>query len=216
MYKIGDFSKMSKTTIKTLRYYEKEGLLIPAYIDPNTSYRYYESSQLTDLTKLISLRQAGLSINDIKEILNGNDAKVIFENRKKEIEKELNTLIGELSKINYLMEDINMKKPLHMLCGVNIGDYEFNHDTIIDVIKNMTCCDILNIQIQIFEIGNQVSVNISVISVIGGLGNFVDLKFFPHLQIVSHLGGMLTLFKITVFINQRLYHSGRFLFCSTT
>ena len=28
-----------------------------------------------------------------------------------------------------------MKKPLHMLTGVNIGDYEFNHDTIIDVIK---------------------------------------------------------------------------------
>ena len=112
MYKIGDFSKMSKTTIKTLRYYEKEGLLIPAYIDPNTSYRYYESSQLTDLTKLISLRQAGLSINDIKEILNGKDAKVIFENRKKEIEKELNTLIGELSKINYLMEDINMKNEI--------------------------------------------------------------------------------------------------------
>ena len=83
MYKIGDFSKMSKTTIKTLRYYEKEGLLIPAYVDPNTSYRYYESSQLTDLTKLISLRQAGLSINDIKEILNGKDVKVIFENRKK-------------------------------------------------------------------------------------------------------------------------------------
>ena len=46
MYKIGDFSKMSKTTIKTLRYYENEGLLLPAYVDPYTSYRYYESRQL--------------------------------------------------------------------------------------------------------------------------------------------------------------------------
>ena len=33
MYKIGDFSSMSKTTIKTLRWYEKEGLLIHIYID---------------------------------------------------------------------------------------------------------------------------------------------------------------------------------------
>ena len=33
------------------------------------------------------------------------------------------------------MEDLKMKKPLHMLCGVNIGDYEFKHDTIIDVVK---------------------------------------------------------------------------------
>lgn len=43
MYKIGDFSRLLKTTIKTLRYYEKEKLLIPAFIDPNTGYRYYET-----------------------------------------------------------------------------------------------------------------------------------------------------------------------------
>ena len=53
MYKIGDFSSMSKTTIKTLRYYEKEGLLTPVYIDQNTGYRYYESSQLIDISKII-------------------------------------------------------------------------------------------------------------------------------------------------------------------
>ena len=85
MYKIGEFSKMSKTTIKTLRYYENEGLLIPTYVDPYTSYRYYESRQLTDLTKIISLRQAGLSINDIKEILIGNNVKEILEKRKMEL-----------------------------------------------------------------------------------------------------------------------------------
>ena len=68
MYRIGDFSKASKTTIKTLRYYEKEGLLIPTFVDPYTGYRYYETSQLYDLSKIISLRQLGLSISDIKEI----------------------------------------------------------------------------------------------------------------------------------------------------
>ena len=62
MYKIGDFSKMSKTTIKALRYYEKEGLLTPAFIDQDTGYRYYESNQLVDISKIISLRQIGLSI----------------------------------------------------------------------------------------------------------------------------------------------------------
>ena len=112
MYKIGDFSKMSKITIKTLRYYENEGLLIPAYVDPNTSYRYYESKQLTDVTKIISLRQAGLSINDIKEMLSGNNVREILEKRKIELEVELNTLNNQLSKINYLMEDINMKNEI--------------------------------------------------------------------------------------------------------
>ena len=112
MYKIGDFSKMSKTTIKTLRYYENEGLLLPAYVDPYTSYRYYKSSQLTDLTRIISLRQAGLSINDIKEVLTGSSVKEIFEKRKKELEVEINALNNKLSKINYLMEDINMKNQI--------------------------------------------------------------------------------------------------------
>ena len=112
MYKIGDFSKMSKTTIKTLRYYENEGLLIPTYVDPYTSYRYYESSQLTDLTRILSLRQAGLSISDIKQILIGKNVKDILEKRKIELELELNTLNIKLSKINYLMENINMNNKI--------------------------------------------------------------------------------------------------------
>ena len=33
MYRIGEFSELSKTTIKALRYYEKEGLLIPADVE---------------------------------------------------------------------------------------------------------------------------------------------------------------------------------------
>ena len=33
MYKIGEFSKLAKTTIKTLRFYEKEKLLIPSFVD---------------------------------------------------------------------------------------------------------------------------------------------------------------------------------------
>ena len=111
MYKIGDFSNMSKTTIKTLRYYEKEGLLKPVYIDLNTGYRYYETSQLVELSKIMHLRQAGLSIKDIKNILGGQDLTEILKNRKKEIEKQLFNYNTELSKINYLLEG-NMKNEI--------------------------------------------------------------------------------------------------------
>ena len=103
---------MSKTTIKTLRYYEKEGLLKPTFIDQNTSYRYYESSQLVDISKIIHLRQAGLSIKDIKKVLDGYDIVEILENRKKEIEKNLEAYNIELSKINYLLEGENMQNEI--------------------------------------------------------------------------------------------------------
>ena len=83
MFKIGDFSKMSKVTIKALRYYEKEGLLKPVYVDLNTGYRYYETSQLVEISKIISLRQIGLSIKDIKNIIDGYDMENILNKRKK-------------------------------------------------------------------------------------------------------------------------------------
>ena len=112
MYKIGEFSKMSKTTIKTLRYYEKEGLLKPTFIDQYTSYRYYESSQLVEISKIISLRQVGLSIKEIKKILDGYDMAEILKTRKKEIENNLIDYNIQLSKINYLLEEKNMKNEI--------------------------------------------------------------------------------------------------------
>ena len=112
MYKIGDFSSMSKTTIKTLRYYEKEGLLKPVYVDLNTGYRYYDTSQLMEISKIISLRQIGLSIKDIKNILNGYNMVEILNKRKKELEDDLVLFNMELSKINYLLEGDNMKNEI--------------------------------------------------------------------------------------------------------
>lgn len=112
MVRIGEFSKMSKTTIKALRYYEKEGLLKPIFIDPYTNYRYYESSQLVEISKIIHLRQVGLSIKDIKKVLDGNNVVDILKNRKKEIEKNLKNYNIELSKINYLLEGGNMKNEI--------------------------------------------------------------------------------------------------------
>lgn len=112
MYKIGDFSSMSKTTIKTLRYYEKEGLLKPVYVDLNTGYRYYETSQLVEISRIISLRQIGLSIKDIKSVLSGYDMEQILNKRKKEIQENLIDYNIQLSKINYLLEENHMKNEI--------------------------------------------------------------------------------------------------------
>lgn len=109
MYKIGDFSSMSKTTIKTLRYYEKEGLLTPAYVDLYTGYRYYETSQLVELSKIISLRQIGVSIKDIKSILQGYDMEKILNKRKKELEEILPYIIQSFLKLIIYWREIICK-----------------------------------------------------------------------------------------------------------
>lgn len=108
MHKIGEFSVLAKTTIKTLRYYEKENLLIPSFVDAN-GYRYYETKQLLDLAKIISLRQIGFTITEIKSVLDGIDIKHLLSKRKQLIQKELDEFNYQLSKINYLLEGKNMK-----------------------------------------------------------------------------------------------------------
>lgn len=108
MYKIGEFSTLSKTTIKTLRYYEKEKLLMPCFVDTN-GYRYYETVQLKDLANIISYRQIGFSIEEIKQIRSSGDLNSMLARRKEELEKEMMESHFQLSKINYLLEEKNMK-----------------------------------------------------------------------------------------------------------
>lgn len=40
MFKIGEFSKLSMLTVKALRFYEKQGILIPAEVDRQSGYRF--------------------------------------------------------------------------------------------------------------------------------------------------------------------------------
>ena len=113
MFKIGDFSKLSKVTIKALRYYEKEGLIIPAYIDEANGYRYYESNQLLEISRIISLRQIGLSIEEIKKLIKNEESlENILKIKKEEIENTINKYNYQLSKINYLLEEKAMKEEI--------------------------------------------------------------------------------------------------------
>lgn len=71
MLKIGDFSRISQVTIKALRLYDTLGLLQPASIDPFTNYRYYTLDQLADIHRIVALKEMGLSLDQIRELLQG-------------------------------------------------------------------------------------------------------------------------------------------------
>ncbi len=113
MLKIGDFSKMSKVTIRTLRFYEKEKLLSPTKIDKTNGYRYYENRQLLDLARIISLKQTGLSIDEIKKIVLDNEPMLdILKSKKIELEGVIKAYEHQLSKLNYLIKEKNMKEEI--------------------------------------------------------------------------------------------------------
>ncbi|MGN1200781.1 MAG: MerR family transcriptional regulator [Candidatus Caccovivens sp.] len=108
MYKIGEFSILSKTTIKTLRFYEKQGLLSPSKVDDN-GYRYYEANKLLELCNIVSLRQLGFSIKEIKQLKNGVKFEQLLSSKLIELENIQKETILKLSKIKYLLGEKNMK-----------------------------------------------------------------------------------------------------------
>ena len=78
VFTIGMFSKINKITTKTLRHYDEIGLLKPKHVDEFTGYRYYITEQLVDLHKILTLKQMGLALQDIKEVLENPKAIDLF------------------------------------------------------------------------------------------------------------------------------------------
>ena len=106
MYRIGQFSRFTRITIKALRFYEEERLITPNWTDPVTGYRYYTTDQLPRAHKIMSLRQCGFSIPQIRNILAGKNIATYFEERKKELEKEVQESSRQLSSIINYMESL--------------------------------------------------------------------------------------------------------------
>ena len=66
--KIGEFSKMMQVTVRTLRYYEQRGLLIPDEVDEWTRHRYYSIDQMLKLKDIRDLQRLGFSLDEIKDL----------------------------------------------------------------------------------------------------------------------------------------------------
>jgi DNA-binding transcriptional MerR regulator len=69
MYAIGEFSRISGLTIKTLRFYHEAGLIVPAHVDEQSGYRYYSSGQIETARVVTALRGLELPVAEIAEIL---------------------------------------------------------------------------------------------------------------------------------------------------
>ena len=93
MYSIGEFSKMTVLSIKSLRLYHEKGILVPASIDSSTGYRYYNNENFDTAKAIKVLRQFDFSINEIKEVLDEckdeSDIIGFLETKQNEIESKL-------------------------------------------------------------------------------------------------------------------------------
>ena len=69
MYQIGAFSKICQVSVKTLRHYDRIGLLKPAEVDRFTGYRYYDRAQLERMLLIQRLKRYGFSLDEVQALL---------------------------------------------------------------------------------------------------------------------------------------------------
>jgi DNA-binding transcriptional MerR regulator/DNA gyrase inhibitor GyrI len=93
MFSIGEFSKISGLTVKTLRFYHERGVLIPASVDAESGYRYYDERNLDTARAIASLRDYGFSLDQIADILrdHGDEADILhfLQRRKQELSERM-------------------------------------------------------------------------------------------------------------------------------
>ena len=104
---ISEFAKLRGININSLRYYEKLGILKPAYVDQQTGYRYYSPEQLPLLNQIILCIQLGIPLKEMTVFLDesGNlqsrklleKGKLVAQQRIKELEDNLRYIETSLS-----------------------------------------------------------------------------------------------------------------------
>lgn len=89
MFRIGTFSKLAQVSVRTLRFYEERGLIIPAFVDHASGYRYYTLDQLPRLQRVLALRDLGLSLDEIARLvrrpLSAERLRVLLAQKQREL-----------------------------------------------------------------------------------------------------------------------------------
>ena len=96
MLRIGEFSKLSRVSIRMLRHYDEIGLLHPAAIDPFTGYRSYSEDQLPTVGRITALRDMGFGLTTIGELLASRGDPEALE---RQLEARRRDLLAELADI---------------------------------------------------------------------------------------------------------------------
>jgi DNA-binding transcriptional MerR regulator len=113
MIRIGDFSKLGRITVKTLRYYDEVGLLKPARVDGFTGYRYYTIEQLPRLNRILALKDLGFSLAEIGQLLAGDltleQMRGMLKLRQAEIRQQLQEQTERLARVEARLRQIEQE-----------------------------------------------------------------------------------------------------------
>ena len=118
-WSIAEVARMSGTTPRTLRHYHDIGLLAPAQIGGN-GYRYYEREQLERLQQILLLREMGLGLRQIAEVLEGQQDPLAS------LRSHLDWLRNETDRLARLQRTVE-RTILDLEGGISMTDQDLFH-----------------------------------------------------------------------------------------
>jgi len=109
LLKIGEFARLGSVSPRTLRHYEDVGLLTPVHVDPLTGYRAYRPDQLAQLNRIVALKDLGLSLAEIAQLLDGVTAEQLYKMlalRRMQLEGEIEVQRAQLARVEARLRQI--------------------------------------------------------------------------------------------------------------
>lgn len=110
MRSIGEMARDSGLGVSALRFYDRAGVLVPAWVDPVSGYRWYEPEQLQEARLLARLRRSGMPLADIRLVLaswSGVDTDLVRKLLKahlRRLEQGLSEARSEFSALRALLD----------------------------------------------------------------------------------------------------------------
>lgn len=117
---IGAFARFARLTVKAVRHYDAEGLLVPAHVDPHNGYRYFRADQVRTATTIALLRGLDVPLPAVREVLAAPDPDAVAA----VLDRERERLRGELARREEVLRSLDglARRPQRVRYDVRIAD----------------------------------------------------------------------------------------------
>ena len=106
---IGKMAALNRISISTLRLYDEKGLLKPRYTDPQTGYRYYDIDQNARLDMIVYMKELGMSLSQISQVLKKEDFTLIEEllsQKNEQIHRQIRELKSQHAAVERAIQSV--------------------------------------------------------------------------------------------------------------
>ena len=130
MYRIGEFSRITRLTVKALRLYHDKGVIVPSVVDSDSGYRYYSTADVEKARAVSVLKSMQCSLAEIRQLMSdySDDADLVdfLKSKRDVLQEELDKLAAVSLAIETIVnnetEARKMKQQSYEIEIKNIGD----------------------------------------------------------------------------------------------